>query len=76
MKEFFEEYGGVIVTVLIILGIILVGYVLAGNGQNSALGKAVNHFVESMSNQANNVLTSTETSQAKTTGFILPFLVH
>lgn len=74
MKEFFEEYGGVIVTVLIILGIILVGYVLAGNGTNSALGKAVNHFVESMSNQANKVLTTTETSGTNTTAFILPFL--
>ena len=56
MKAFFEEYGRVIVTVLIILGIILVGYVIAGNGQNSAFGKFTTATVDSLSGQANDVL--------------------
>ena len=56
MKEFFEEYGRVIVTVLIILGIVLVGYVIAGNGNNSAFGKFTADVVESLSGQANSLL--------------------
>ena len=56
MKEFFEEYGRVIVTVLIILGIILVGYTIAGNGENSAFGKFTTATVDSLSGQANNLL--------------------
>lgn len=56
MKSFFEEYGRVIVTVLIILGIILVGYTIAGNGQNSAFGKFTTATVDSLSGQANDVL--------------------
>ncbi|GEM_PF-4990194 len=56
MKEFFEEYGRTIVTVLIILGIILVGYVIAGNGRNSAFGTFTSDVVDSLSGQANDIL--------------------
>lgn len=56
MKAFFEEYGRTIVTVLIILGIILVGYTLAGNGKTSAFGRFTSDIVDSLSGQANSLL--------------------
>lgn len=56
MKEFFEEYGRTIVTVLIILGIILVGYTIAGNGQNSAFGKFTTATVDSLTGQASSLI--------------------
>lgn len=58
MKAFFEEYGRAIMTVLVILGIILVGYVIAGNGAKSALGRFTANVTDSLSRQANNVLES------------------
>ena len=56
MKAFFEEYGRVIVTVLIILGIILVGYTIAGNGQNSAFGRFTTDIVDSLTRQASGII--------------------
>lgn len=56
MKSFFEEYGRVIVTVLIILGIILVGYTIAGNGRNSAFGRFTTATVDSLTGQASSLL--------------------
>lgn len=56
MKSFFEEYGRVIVTVLIVLGIILVGYTIAGNGQNSAFGKFTTATVDSLTSQASSLV--------------------
>lgn len=56
MKEFFEEYGRTIVTVLIILGIILVGYTIAGNGTKSALGRFATATVDSLSGQTSSIL--------------------
>ena len=74
MKEFFEEYGGVIVTVLIILGIILIGYFVAGNGMNSSMGISVRRYITSMANQANKVLDMTNTQQGKTGGEVATFI--
>lgn len=56
MKEFFEEYGRTIVTVLIILGIILVGYTIAGNGRQSAFGRFTTDVVDSLSGQAGSLI--------------------
>ncbi|GEM_PF-4371118 len=56
MKEFFEEYGRVIVTVLIILGIILVGYVIAGNGKTSAFGRFTSNIVDTLTRQDSSLI--------------------
>lgn len=56
MKDFFEEYGRTIVTVLIILGIILIGYTIGGNGKSSAFGRFTAEVADSMSGQANNII--------------------
>ena len=66
MKSFFEEYGRVIVTVLIILGIILVGYVIAGNGQNSAFGRFTTATVDSLTGQASSLIQDSAEYIAKT----------
>lgn len=55
MKAFFEEYGRTVVTVLIVLGIILVGYTIAGNGKTSAFGKFTAAVVDSLDGQVNKV---------------------
>lgn len=56
MKAFFEEYGRTIVTVLIILGIILVGYAIAGNGKTSAFGKFTAAVVDNLDGQTNKTI--------------------
>lgn len=56
MKEFFEEYGRTIVTVLIILGIILVGYVIAGNGKTSAFGRFTSNIVDTLTRQDSSLI--------------------
>lgn len=68
MKEFFEEYGRVIVTVLIILGIVLVGYVIAGNGQNSAFGRFTSDVADSLSGQTNDILEKSTFNSMKMSG--------
>ena len=65
MKEFFEEYGKVIVTVLIILGIILVGYTIAGNGENSAFGRFTTATVDSLDSQTNRTIDVINNDKAK-----------
>lgn len=56
MKEFFEEYGRIVVTVLIILGIILVGYVIAGNGKTSAFGRFTSNIVDTLTRQDSSLI--------------------
>ena len=56
MKEFFEEYGRTVVTVLIILGIILVGYVIAGNGKTSAFGRFTSNIVDTLTRQDSSLI--------------------
>lgn len=68
MKEFFEEYGRTIVTVLIILGIILVGYVIAGNGRTSAFGKFTTDVVDSLSYQADSLIKDSAEYLERTAG--------
>lgn len=68
MKAFFEEYGRTVVTVLIVLGIILVGYTIAGNGQNSAFGRFTSDVVDSLSGQTNDVLEKSTFNSVKMSG--------
>ena len=50
MKEVFQEYGGVIVTIIAILSLITVISVAMGAGGDGAIGKAftdmMNQFIE------------------------------
>lgn len=56
MKAFFEEYGRTIVTVLIILGIILIGYIIGGNGTMSTFGRFTTSVVDSLTSQASCII--------------------
>ena len=56
MKEFFLFYGRTVVTVLIILGIILVGYVIAGNGKTSAFGRFTSNIVDTLTRQDSSLI--------------------
>lgn len=67
MKDFFEEYGRTIVTVLIILGITLVGYTIAGNGTKSALGRFTANITDSLSSQTNSLLADSPEGLARST---------
>ena len=50
MKEIFQEYGGILITVIAILSVIAVISVVIGNDANSPIAKAftglINEFVE------------------------------
>ncbi len=54
MKEIFQEYGGILITVAAILSVILVVTAIIGTNGDSAIGKAfsslMNHFI-SQANQ-------------------------
>lgn len=49
MKEIFQEYGGILITVVAILAVIVVITAVIGKDENSAIGQAfmqiINNFV-------------------------------
>lgn len=49
MKEIFQEYGGILITVVAILAVIVVITAVIGNDENGAIGQAfmqiINNFV-------------------------------
>lgn len=49
MKEIFQEYGGILITVAAILSVILVVAAIVGTNGDSAIGQAfsnlMNHFI-------------------------------
>jgi hypothetical protein len=53
MKEIFQEYGGVLITVVAILAVIVViSAVIGTNGTNGAVGKAFTDLIQSFIDQA------------------------
>lgn len=52
MKEIFQEYGGILITVVAILAIIVVITAVIGTDANSVMGKAFNDLITSFFKQA------------------------
>lgn len=46
MKEIFQEYGGILITVVAILSIILVITAVIGSDADSIIGKAFNDLIQ------------------------------
>lgn len=53
MKEIFQEYGGVLITVVAILAVILVITAVIGTDATSPIGKAFTGLIDSFVEQAN-----------------------
>ncbi len=53
MKEIFQEYGGILITVVAILSIILVVTAVIGSDSNSVIGKAFADLISGFLSQAN-----------------------
>ena len=54
MKEIFKEYGGILITVVAILSVILVVVAVVGTDGSSAIGQAFSNVIKSFIQQANN----------------------
>ena len=52
MKEVFQEYGGVIVTIIAILSLIAVITAVIGTGEDGIIGSAFAELIQSFLNQA------------------------
>ena len=52
MKEVFQEYGGVIVTIIAILSLIAVITAVIGSGENGIIGSAFADLIQSFLDQA------------------------
>ena len=53
MKEIFEQYGGVLITVAAVLSVILVITAVVGTDSNSIIGQAFSGLIESFIQKAN-----------------------
>ncbi|WP_455721907.1 hypothetical protein [Agathobacter sp.] len=53
MKEIFQEYGGILITVVAILSIILVVTAVIGSDSNSVIGRAFGDLISGFLAQAN-----------------------
>lgn len=53
MKEIFQEYGGILITVVAILSVILVVVAVVGTDGSSAIGQAFANLINSFVQQAN-----------------------
>ncbi|SER77759.1 hypothetical protein [Lachnobacterium bovis] len=53
MKEIFEQYGGVLITVVAILSVIAVIIFVVGQGNNSVIGQAFIRIINSFVDNAN-----------------------
>lgn len=53
MKEIFQEYGGVLITVVAILAVILVITAVVGSDATGPIGKAFSGLVDNFISQAN-----------------------
>ena len=53
MKEIFQEYGGVLITVAAILSIILVMVAVIGTDESSVIGQAFLRLINTFMEQAN-----------------------
>jgi hypothetical protein len=54
MKEIFQEYGGILITVVAILAVIVVVVAVIGNDKEGVVGKAFTSLINSFVEQANN----------------------
>ncbi len=52
MKEIFQEYGGILITVVAILSILLVIGAIIGTNENSIVGAAFSRLIEGFVTQA------------------------
>lgn len=53
MKEIFQEYGGILITVISILAVIVVVSAVIGTDENSAIGQAFTGLINDFVSQAN-----------------------
>ena len=52
MKEVFQEYGGVIITIIAILSLIAVISAIIGTGETGTIGKAFNDLISNFLSEA------------------------
>lgn len=76
MKEFFEEYGSVIVAVIAVVGLVAVVFYLVGSGKGSVISNNVEKWLTSLSTNANNKITKVDgaTDDIKTSFMALSML--
>ncbi len=60
MKEIFQEYGGILITVVAILSVILVVTAVIGTDGDSVIGKAFANLIASFVDQANSSIGLTQ----------------
>ena len=53
MKEIFQEYGGILITVVAILAVIVVITAVIGKDENGAIGQAFMQMINNFVAQAN-----------------------
>ncbi len=53
MKEIFQEYGGVLITVVAIIAVITVLTLVIGSDENGAIGTAFSNLINNFIDQAN-----------------------
>lgn len=53
MKEIFQEYGGILITVVAILSVILVVVAVIGSDETGAIGQAFSSLIDSFVERAN-----------------------
>ena len=53
MKEIFQEYGGILITVVAILAVIVVITAVIGKDENGAIGQAFMQIINNFDAQAN-----------------------
>ena len=53
MKEIFQEYGGILITVVAILAVIIVITAVIGKDENGAIGQAFMQIINNFVAQAN-----------------------
>lgn len=57
MKEVFQEYGGIIITIIAILSLIAVISAVIGNDEQGLIGQAFKELIDSFMDQAGMNLT-------------------
>lgn len=71
MKEFFEEYGSVIVAVIAVVGLVAVVFYLVGSGKGSVVATKVNEWLNSLSDSASKKINNVDKiTDGTTTSFM------
>lgn len=52
MKEIFQEYGGILITIVAILSVIVVVTAVIGSNENSVVGQAFSQLIANFAKQA------------------------